>query len=324
MSKDKRKTEQRSTIEASSLSLVQALLSDFDSFLGARSLFALLHGKGGFNKILEWHYRSWQEDRTGPYWQIGSTLSASIKKIETRALREKEAYSFFSLFKTHVEHHRNEAYLADLFPLFYEIFFEEIKQSPERFDIWHHYFPVEWKITRAQLEDPNNLMARLSFNEVSGFIQKRIWEITEGFDVILEEVARELFPEVDPLSWAIILIFFFTPYDRDNRVKSVIEKPWTFGKVGRVQSYWSSGKPEDEEQHREHRIAQAAKERINAYDLALFLFEDTFSRDNLLRYLDELNNLTYGEDTAEESRRIRILTLFRDMLDAIDKGEIKG
>jgi len=105
---------------------------------------------------------------------------------------------------------------------FTKCFFENIAKSTEKNDIWEHYFPKEWKITKNNLENKKNIIAKISRYKFLQWAQVRIWQAKEEFDRDLDDISRNLFPEVEPIIRARILIFIFTGYGR-NRVKSVVE-----------------------------------------------------------------------------------------------------
>lgn len=147
------------------LKLISNLLSDFLRFINYRSIFFLT-----FNclpKILEWHFKIWKKeyeyltkkdklDEWVIYSEISRTLDSLLKKIEERALKEEASFFFFKTFKEHSEKYKKQFvknedksedeskkhyYIETLFSAFYRVFFENIEASPERYDIWKHYFP---------------------------------------------------------------------------------------------------------------------------------------------------------------------------------------
>lgn len=201
-----------------------------------------------------------------------------------------------------------------MFSIFYRVFFDTIESSPERFDIWEHYFPRKWKITKKNLTSEENVISRISLHNFLNWVQERIWQTKEDFDGNLDDVASNLFPEVEPILWAGILTFVFSPYG-ENRVKSVIERPWNFGFVGRMRMY--SGYPENNKEEKEMSEAIFSAEKIEVnktFELAYLLFPDQFSRENLEKYINDLEELKYDKGSKEEKKRLRLLDIFKKML----------
>jgi hypothetical protein len=186
-----------------------------------------------FPKILEWHFRTWEreeqyieKDEKVLIWvnydEALRILDLIIQEIEKRVLKGGQSYSLFRHMNRHTNNYSNIEYLEHLFTNFYQVFLECIAESPEHHDIWKHYFPIRWKITESNLRDNKNVMCRISCKEFLGWARDRIWDPKEDFDKSLQEVSYNLFPEVDPLIWSEILLFVFSTYDPQNRVRSII------------------------------------------------------------------------------------------------------
>ena len=140
--------------------------------------------------------------------------------IEERSLKERIAYSFFEHFIKHAkdckkvlledvnkqDYYRH--YISSLFTIFYRVFFENIEKSMEKRDVWEHYFPKVWKVTKNNLENKENIISKISLNEFLQWAQVRIWKMEEDFDSHLDDISRNLFPKVEPIIWAKILILF--------------------------------------------------------------------------------------------------------------------
>lgn len=310
------------------LKTISKLLGDFDAFINIRSIVLLMWPNGAFPKILEWHFGIWEKgylakkDRSDEwisYFEILRSLDSILKKVEERAFKEGQSFSFFENFKKHAEKYKKQFiesenkskkyyYIESLFSIFYQVFFEAIENSPERYDIWEHCFPKEWKITKNNLTNKDNIISRISLHEFLNWAQKRIWQAKEDFDSNLDDATSNLFPEVEPVLWARILTFIFSPYG-ENRVKSVIERPWNFGLVGRIRTY--SGYPEDNEDEFRKKIEI---ETNNTFELVYLLFSDQFSKENLEKYINNLKELKYDKESKEENKRLHLLTIFEDML----------
>jgi len=316
------------------LKLVSNLLNDFLRFIDYRSIFFLT--SDCLPKVLEWYFQIWKEeykyltkkdklDKWSNYSEISRTLDSLLQKIEERAFKERESYLFFEIFEKHAEKHKKQFiesedkskkyyYVESLFSIFYRVFFEAIGRSPERHDVWEHYFPKEWKITKRNLEE--NMISRISLDSFLRWAQERIWKTEEKFDDKLDDVSSNLFPEVEPSIWARILIFVFSPYGED-RVKSVIERPWNFGFAGRIRIYSGLGEESEEEFEKRRNEMMRLQERAETektFELASLLFKQQFSKENLEKYLNEIKKLRYLEDSKEEHKRLLLLDVFEKML----------
>lgn len=312
------------------------LLSDFEAFINNRSIFLLVGPRGAFSKILDWHFRIWKKkykrlteknklSEWSVYNEIFRTLDSILQKIEARALKEGQSSAFFRTFKEHAEKYKRQFvesegknkkyyYIESLLNLFYQVFFENIENSPEKYNIWEYYFPEEWKITKNNLANKENTISRTSLNNFLNWARERICRAREGFDRDLDDISRNLFPEVNPILWAKILIFVFSPYG-ENRIKSVVERPWNFGFVGRIYP----GYPENSEGKFRKKINEVVssttkREVNNTFELAFLLFPKDFSKKNLQKYIADLKKLRYDKDSKEEGKRLRLLAIFEKML----------
>jgi len=128
---------------------------------------------------------------------------------------------------------------------------------------------------------------------------------------------------VDLIVWSKILIFVFPSYG-GSRIQSIIERKWNFGSIGRVRTY--SGSPEESEQEFHSKFdeivkSETEKEKKNTFELASLLFKDQFSKENLQKYLEELDKLTYQKDSEEEYKRLSLLNIFSEMLGFLNQYE---
>lgn len=305
------------------LKTISKLIGDFDLFINNRSMIFLVLQNGAFPKILEWHFKIWEKeykyiakedklDEGGGYGEISLILDSILKKIEERALKERAGFLFFKTFKKHAETHKwrfvesedkskKYYYCEYLFEIFYRVFFEIIANSSENYNIWNHYFPSEWKITKNNLVNKENVISRNSWNNFLIWARERIRQTKEDYDRKLDDVSYNLFPNVDPILWAIILIFVFSSYG-ENRVKSVVEKRWNFGHFGRIRTF--SENPKDAEKI----------EANHTFELAYLLFPSEFTKENLKQYINNLKELKYDVKSEEEYKRLKLLDLFEKML----------
>jgi len=318
-----------------SLKITSKLLNDFYNFINERSITLLAELEITLPKILEWHFKMWQKKDThfikkdkakelGSFSQISRMLDFILTNIEERSLKGIEAFSFFNHFTRHVENYKKEFiesakkhyYISSLFNIFYRVFFKNIAKSSESDSIWENCFPKEWKVTKSNLENKENIISKISLNNFLHWTQMRIWKLGENLDWDLDEVSRNLFPDVEPILWSRILIFIFSPYG-DNRMKFVLERSWTFGSMGRFRTYSRDIEDSKEESRRKMdeaiQLAEEA-EMKNTFELACLLFKDNFSKENLEKYLIMLKELKYKEESKEEKNRLELLNTFNEML----------
>jgi hypothetical protein len=313
----------RYLVDASKDNLIIAskLLGDFNNFLDNRSSLFLIRMDGMFANILEWHFKLWKNEHEylgqegkieewGLYGDLSRTLNSIFRQIETRALKERDSFLFIRRLEKHTNEYKKEVvssryYIESLFRTFYQVLFQNISEAPDRFDIWEHYFPKEWKITLSNLQKSENLVSRISLKNFFEWADGRFLQASKEKDFSLNDVVNNLFPEVDPILWSRILTFVMSSYG-ENRVRSVIERPWNIGFVGRVKIL--SGFQEDE-LSRSYEI-----DEINTFELAYFLFKKEFTTRNLEDYIKSLEQLSYPQESPEADKRDELLHLFTKML----------
>ena len=321
------------------------LLNDFRSTISNRSLSNLFFSDFFIN-LLDWHFFVWEKelnylnegeemiDMWSKYYQLFLTISLILDDVTTRILAENsmDAYYFFDKFSKHIDTHKDEVrtvrkcdkeskhlYIDQILSHFFRIFFEKITDSPNRFDIFENYFPKHWLVTHANLQNGDSIN-RIVLNRFMDFAVNRIGTAKKNdFDKQLNEVNEELFPEVDPVRWAKILIFVLSPYDPNHRVDSVVRRSWTFGITGRIRAF--SGYHEDDKKFQEDFTKYLRNtdgvEKIATYKLAIFLFKDQFTESNLSLYIIEANNLNYEPGTEEEKNRNHLVRIFTEMRETI-------
>jgi len=328
--------DQLSKSTKKNLKTISKLLNDFYNYINNRSIAFLVIPEDVFPKILDWHFKVWQKkyellgkkdklNERSNYNEILRILNDILSNIEERSLKERMAYSFFEHFEKHTEHYKKKLvennkkryyYIDSLFSIFCRVFSENIGKSPEKHDIWEFYFPEEWKIKKINYE--KNIITKRLYSEFLQWARERIWQAKEEFDWDLDDISSNLFPEVEPILWAIILIFN-TLYDGD-RMESVIERSWNFGFTGRVRIYSGDIANSKEESRRKMDEAMQLTEEVemkNTFELAYLLFKkEKFSKENLEKYLKSLRELEpeYKEDSEKEKKRLRLLNAFNEML----------
>ena len=324
------------------LKITSKLLHDFYSFINERSIFLLLEPSIAFNRILEWHFKTWQNEYTyikkylDPkekvkssfnYVEILRVLNSILDNIEERSLKENEAFSFFINFKKHAEKYKDEMidngnkhfYISYLFDLFYRVFFKNIEKIDfsVKLVIWDQCFPKGWKITKTNLTDKRNkLFSDLSLRCFMNWAQNRINWATEKEDFVLGEVANNLFPEINSNLFLELLVFILSGYGNKNKIKFAIEKPWNFGFSTRSKLYPIETSKDEMISKMSEDIKQ---EEHGTYELACFLFKNDFSKENLKQYIKEIKDLNYSKGSNEENEKIELLDLFNEMLEYINK-----
>jgi len=310
---------------------VSRLLNDFLSFIKARSVIFLVAFEEVFPKILEWKFIAWkneyeylgqQKDKDSSIWvhwfEISRILNSIVKSVEERAFEERNAYLLFKHLQGHINARKDEYilikerkryYVEDLLGIFYQVLFEKVPSSSERFDVWDS-FPNEWKVTKRNIESKENLVARITLSKFLQWASQRILETREDYDRQLDNVSYNLFPELDPTTWAVVLIFVFSPYG-ENRVKSVIERQWTFGFLTRIRIFSGVSEAEIKEIIKQ----QESVEITSTYELATLIFGDIFTKELLEKYIEEAKALKYADGSKEERKRLRLIEVLQGMLD---------
>lgn len=318
------------------LNTISKLLDDFNSFIENRSNIFLVIFDEVFPKILEWHFSIWKkeyellvkEDQIRE-WAVYSELSRSLdsifKKIEERSLKEDNSFSFFSNLKKHLEKYQQEVvdgkdnkkfyYVSSIIPIFFSSFVENIREAAKRFDIWEHYFPDEWKITKENIEKPDNFVSRELLNNFLTWAQSRLWRTEEDkYDDVLEEMSSNLFPSVDPILWARILTLVFSPWTDNNRMLSLVTKGTNFGYKGRVFAGFVSAE-NDMMRTWEQQIKSQEEQTLK---LALYLFGDFLTKGTLEKFIKDLDKLKFEEESSEEVRRKQYIRILENMIHIIE------
>lgn len=303
-----------------SLKISSKLINDFENCICIRLDFILLVSAEIFNAILEWHFLFWKKeaihlngsdhDKFIYYDNLYYSVNEIFKKIEKRALIYSRPYQFFNLFKKHSEKYEKETvssrkYIKYLFDNFYNVYFENIYNSPARFDIWNHYFPNNWKITKSNITNQENIISKISLSQFLKFAYNKINQSYPEKKFDLDDISIYLFQEVDPMLWSIVIyVFVFSP-DEENQFRILFERKWQLGFMGRIKAYDISM---DEEVDKISDI-----EAVNTYDLALFLFSNHFNQTKIDEYLQILQKISYEDDSIEERNRLKSYHFFNKM-----------
>lgn len=293
--------------------ILPKLLEGFSNNIQNRNKIFILVFPDFFPKILEWHLIFWKrqftkfakdkEDRNETAVDI-KTFEADhivdqiIRYVTNEALTGTtgNAFSYFKHLEEHINKHEAEQivgsqhtyiYIEHL-PIYNDIL-DQLPKSREAYDIWGHYFPATWKITIPNLKD--RIVSRVWLNRFLEWSRSRIWNGGKEWDKDLDEVAKELFPSVDPIIWAKILAFVMRPWS-GSRIQAAVENSHNFGYVGRIFTGWGDDV--------EGNFTKLQNEQLkNTIDLAIFIFGGIFTAPNLGQWQKELNGLSYPEDSDE-------------------------
>ncbi|HML02353.1 MAG TPA: hypothetical protein VK487_03155 [Candidatus Bathyarchaeia archaeon] len=321
------------------LETTKTLLNDFLVLMDNRTTFFLVSNEKVLPKFLEWNLVIWKNTlqsslrKSGDlvnWFELSKTSESTILKIGERAIKEGQyLFTLFFLknFQKHVEAHKEESiqiekerryYVEYMFDFLFKLLaeFVEVDNLNEKEFMWSN-FPAEWKITKDNLEDKRNLFARISLYKFLDWASTRI-QMGRDFDPELNDLSVNLFPDVDPRVWAVILIFCTLAFDPNNRVRSVIEQPWSFGYDFGAAVYSFSGEEPTERQLETVRLQKEAVRKVKtqkAYELAILLFPSVFERELLTKYIEEASHLKFEEDHARDHKRIAMLKIFNEMLE---------
>jgi hypothetical protein len=321
---------------------VARLLFDFSNSLDKRSPIFLVIFDEVLPQILEWDLTAWRhkwltepENRDRAEWinwvELSHMLGSIVEKIGERAIEAKQdlfSTCFLKFFHTHVNLHKNEQvlietrpryYLEDLFRIFYKLVFGKVAGSDESNYFWE-VFPDEWKVRKSNIVGGNSFIPLLSWNEFQGLAEQKIRSGTE--DLKLNDVMTNLFPEIEPRVWSIILLLVFASYDPENRTKSVIERDWNrFGFSFKSHVFSFSGEPTKEAVEAAFKANEARKlgETQNAYELAHLLFRGFFTEELLKQCLKETNELQFDEKSPESRKKLKLLEVLEGLMANLKK-----
>lgn len=322
---------------AENLKIIAKLLEDFSNFVEDRSTTFLVIFDEFFPKILEWHFAVWKKEygllskdkdlkEWSNYSEISRTLDNIFKKIEERTLKDGHSYSFFRAFKKHLEKYKEEFvegsgdkkfyYVESVVSIFFSTFTESIKTSPEKHDIWEDYFPREWKITKDNIVNKDNMVSRVMLNNFFEWAHQRFWKSEEKqkYDEVLDEIASNLFPSVEPILWAKLLTVVIRPWTDDNRMKFLVEEGPNFGFISRIFTGFNDS--EDILMDKWH--DQMSSQEKTTIELALFLFNQQFTKENVGQFIADLNGLQYDKESKEEVRRKHYIEIFEKILNILE------
>lgn len=306
-------------IETKNYELLQKYLQNFLTFVGKRALYDSVIYEDFFRKLLEWYFLicAKGEKNNKPYFEIESILSQLIKKFVLAALQEGASNLLFQALKEEIRN-QDKKYIEKLFNgSLCEVFFDNITASQDQGDVWKHYFPKEWKITKKTIEDEENFISKIWCNRFFDWAQFRISDSRNRFDEGLNEVSCNLFPSVDPALWARILTMLMSPWLNNNRMESVVKQSEVFGFTSRLASEFLGSEERSLERYRK---AIEIQESLTL-ELALILFKEEFTKERLTEHIKSLKELRYKKDSKEGIRQKSFIGYFEKMLPILAKRE---
>lgn len=225
-----------------------------------------------------------------------------------------DSYEFFTAFKKYIEEaeaklekiedkDRNQRwwnYIMGLFGSFCPIFFNTIDGAPGNYDIWHHYYPGEWKITSGNAK---KRIPRVVLHEFLQWSQQRIFKDNDtDYDKDLTEVVGGIFPNVHHGLFPAFLMLLASA-----EIKYAVQKVPSFFMINTGIS-WSGEKSEEDIQQMVSQQDRSQKEETVSVIL------DYFSHWNLLKpYKDDLSEKELADwDGYPEEKRKTIVTRIRN------------
>jgi hypothetical protein len=316
---------------------ISRLINDFYNHIEYRSTILLLEPNISFNRILEWHFKSWHNEyihikkyikgndksnHAFNYGEISRTLDSILGNIEDRSIKEIKFYSFITYFKEHAEKYKDvvvgnenkHSYIPQLFEQFYRTFFKSIEEAnfSAKQVLWEQCFPKNWKVTKNNLENnESKLFSDLSLRCFFNWAMDRINKSNEKRDIVLGEVAHNLFPGIDSNLFLEFLVIFTSGSNKKNNVKYIIENPWNFG--FHVNAKLFPGEIGEKEAIK-RMDEDLKKEEQETYELVFLLFKEATSKENLQQYIEEIKNTEYSKDSNEEVEKNELIDVFEKML----------
>lgn len=297
--------------------ILSVYLRTFNEFINKRSLYDWIIFGDLFKKLLEWHFTLYQKDqeqrteetpREIALYESRASLEHLIEALVLSSLQKGTAYLFFDELKKHTAD-KSKEYLDDLFlRSICSVYFDSIGDSDEKYDIWEHHFPPEWKVTKETLADPSNHVSKAWLNSFFQWLHGR--DFKQDFDKNLDQIASNLFPTTEPTLWAKILTLVSKPWVNNDRMKSLVEQWLNFGFMGRMMI---SDFVSPEQSDKEHRDQLKAQEEATV-ELALLLFKNHLSIPSVKGFITDLEKLEYEDGKVEEARRKDLINTFNQIL----------
>lgn len=306
------------------IKMIEILISDFWKNLPKRSVVFVGLFDLFFKQVLLWHYKLWLIEKSSVDIYQGDKIESAktnlsfyfnemIRFITTESLDKSRAlsYPYFKHLKEHLEDViKKDVEYVENFPAYKDIL-SQIPETYDSYDIWRHNFPHNWKITKVNLQ--NEIISRVWLNEFLQWFSVRISDILSGkYKKQIDRINMELFPTVNPIWWARILVFVFAPW-KSSRADNVFEDV-PFGNFGRMRMGTNIS-------NFEHEYKGAQKEEDDeTINLALYIFKDIFTRKNIEEWLHALRNIEIEKNSPHEAIRNMWNHLLHRMLRRLPKS----
>lgn len=285
-------------------SQAQSLIGLLSTNIDARVEYHLIRM---FSNVLKWHlisYRKGNENTTAAweYDQAQSALQELIAKMHVRLSKSHQISKLYKEFKTHIDKNKeiHREYCGILIRLIFEQLIDSIEQIESSSNLWRG-FPSDWKITHENLKISNE--AHQLYEIFIPWAWDRFSHLGE-YDKVLADVAKNLFPDIEPMTWSALLIAFFV-----DDIRNAVKTPLGFGGMGRVYSGMLS---DDSDFHDLHE-AEEKQYRENTYRIVRYL-----PKYSNVRKLEEdilvLEQMSQQADEYDELRRQRLLRILQEML----------
>lgn len=294
--------------------LLSKLINDFQIFINNRSLWVLMIVQDGiFIKILTLYEKilsiRYNKDKSVfvDMSDIQNTLESIIESIMVRSLQNDQEYAFFETIRDHIDGYKELAvgdcsYKELFMNYFFSIFFKNMEKYKNRYQIWKHEISSEWLVTIRNIEDDKNKFSKILFNRFIEWCLPIISEDSEKIDIILEETAREVFPETDPIFWSIVLILVIRDFSNDNIMESLVKKQRNFGFIGRTTSY--SFDANDDIDAIDQKMVDYWKEQEKyTAKLSIILFPYELSNENIQSYISRINQIQCDDAKQEKKKK---------------------
>lgn len=257
---------------------------------------------------LKWHkdiFEKYKRDDTGSeYLGLRNISQRLIRNLLENGVSFNHSHIIFDGLETTVEDNlepeKNKDYLNDLISIVAPEIFTNV-DSKEGRAIWSNYFPSEWKVTLNHIQDENNYMASLWLKHFLKWAERRIQKHhnKKSLDKPLDNTTRNLFPNVDPRTFSIILSFrFMSSWPPEKRMEKFVESKRNFGFMSHIQSGFMS--PEEDITEGLDEIIE--EENQNAVELSAHVFRRYFTEERLKEWIKELESLDLDDESLQRYR----------------------
>ncbi len=202
--------------------------------------------------------------KTDYFWNWHYFRTGFFQAVIKSLLKDVHApYQLFTYFEQHIkecekklknienenERKKYSQYIKGINSSFYPTFFNEIDKAPSNYDIWEHYFPKDWKISTANIDNWNS---KFILDEFVKWSRKRIFKKDNDaqFDNDLSAVINGIFPNVHSSLFKAFLMLFHS-----TEIKNALEKEPNFF-ISSISFFQSSSEDELAEMRKEKEISQ--------------------------------------------------------------------